>query len=792
MTHRLKETTIRDFGGGWDLSDSDKSLSSRYQTESDNVIRGTDGHFRTRYGYKLFAWLRKGVATTVPIASFTVATTNGSSVVKITKNAHGYVSGQHVDIKDFNAALNGITVEMMERYHGIVVNDANNFSIYVRGVANGTGTAARDVSWIHDTHVMGSRDIFGRYYKDNLIVFSENGEIAAVNINGLASQVWTYSIANSLTLEPWSYCRRVSAEIVRGRLIAVNGQLNDKPLAIDGTTVNYLVDASSLSNAAIPRAEFVIAASQYIILINTEYGPTKLEIGARNTVGTFSRNPSPDDAVEVDVGMMTQTVDSTILGASVIRSRVFIGFSDRSMLGTLGIYTPVDATTVHEPDFNDNIAEFGTFSHSAIISLGNDLFCPGMNGVNSLEISKASGEFVPQTVSDLIHPAMLRHFSRLTEDDRRYRTFAVFDVTSRSYLLFVPKYSVITADTRPNPFIVTSTLQPFAVAYLVFPNHTLDADDYITITGAVDYDANLLGSMFNGKRRIRQVINKDVIAIEVDPYPANYNTEMGGIAVKITPVNDETIVYGYEYNPRLKIRRWTRFRGLNFDWGARSQFNKMFFGKDGKIWHMGDSNNPFTADRIDEYDDQLYATSHAYGVGRRVIDSVDGIVYECLVAHTSDPSGTFAAARLAHSTYWQEFQGYEISWSLETAWTDFDKRKENKQIELVSFDTEGSAAFSFGIFTNDVKRNFEDLLYDPVVETDFQGAQSLSDFVGASTPGFGAGEQPYGGGRNTSQEWLHSMPAYGKLFKFRWSGHSIHPLKVAAVTLYYHLSEALT
>ena len=71
----------------------------------------------------------------------------------------------------------------------------------------------------------------------------------------------------------------MSAEIVRGRLIACNGAENDKPLAIEDTTVNYLVDASTLANGAIPRADFVIAASQYVILVNTEYGATKLEIG---------------------------------------------------------------------------------------------------------------------------------------------------------------------------------------------------------------------------------------------------------------------------------------------------------------------------------------------------------------------------------------------------------------------------------------------------------------------------------------------------------------------------------
>ena len=32
--------------------------------------------------------------------------------------------------------------------------------------------------------MVGGRDIYGRYYKDNLIVFTDIGEIVAVDING--------------------------------------------------------------------------------------------------------------------------------------------------------------------------------------------------------------------------------------------------------------------------------------------------------------------------------------------------------------------------------------------------------------------------------------------------------------------------------------------------------------------------------------------------------------------------------------------------------------------------------
>jgi hypothetical protein len=781
-SNALKQATIRDFGGGWNVSDSDKALSSRYQRKSDNIVRGTDGHFRKRFGTKLFANLRLGTETVIAAASRNITTTNAQAKVLIAATAHGMSNGNHVKITTFSADINGIlAANIVGKTFGILVNDANSFYIYVRGAATSSGTAARTVGWTRDTHVLGGNDIFGRYYKNNLIVFTDCGEVIAIDSSGTPTRIWDYTKANTLTLNPWTSCDRVSAEIIRGRLIAVNGALNDKPIAIDGTSVNYLVDASTLSNGAIPRAEFVIAASNYAILVNTEYGPTKLEIGAKNTVMTCSRETSPDDAVEIDVGMLTQTVDATILGASVIRSRVFLGFTDRSMLGTLGIYTDVAGTQIHEPDFNDNVAEFGTFSHASIISLGNDLFCCALNGINSLEISKASGEFSPQTVSDLIHPVMLRHFGRLSEFDRRNRVFAVFENTSRAYILWAPKYSAGSRSLGNNPIIVTTTLQMYDLAFLVAPDHIYDEGDYIDITGVTGITGVVAGGI-NGRRRIRHVLDKDTLVIEVDPYAPNINEQFGGTGVVIANVIDETIGYVYEYNPRLKIRRWTRYRGLDYAWGARSQLSKMFYGKNGKVWHFGDTSFPYSSDRLGEYDEFAWATSHAYTSGTRVRDS-DGSVYRALVSHTSASSGTFTADRIDRPDNWEVYPGEPIAFELETAWSDFKDRGGNKQTEVVKFDTEGQAEFEFSIYTNSIYKDFESFLREP---------NRATVFVGGDAPGYGQGLQNYGGGRNTKPEWLHSIPCFGKLFMLRFAGESIHPLKISAVTLHYHATKVGT
>lgn len=48
----------------------------------------------------------------------------------------------------------------------------------------------------------------------------------------------------------------------------------------------------------------------------------------------------------------------------------------------------------------------------------------------------------------------------------------------------------------------------------------------------------------------------------------------------------------------------------------------------------------------------VWANSTTYTVGQIAVDTVEGKTYECLVAHVSESSGTFAADRATNPTYW--------------------------------------------------------------------------------------------------------------------------------------------
>ena len=175
MTTNLTETTIRDFGGGWNVSDSDKSLTSKYQTISDNIVRQTDGSFSIRPGTRLFADLKQGTETTVNNEVVAVTTSANSGWMKIVKTAHGLTSGKHINITAWSVAVGDCPrCCFCDRQSRCKIDDANTIGYMSESQALLWLPVLSTVtmSYSEDTHMIGGRDIFGRYYKDYLFVFT--------------------------------------------------------------------------------------------------------------------------------------------------------------------------------------------------------------------------------------------------------------------------------------------------------------------------------------------------------------------------------------------------------------------------------------------------------------------------------------------------------------------------------------------------------------------------------------------------------------------------------------------
>lgn len=781
----LLDTTVSDFGGGWNVADSPLNLSSRFQTVSENILRGVNGSFGPRWGTELFADCRNGTETTVtPAGNITVNVTNNQPFVRFTVTAHGYSDGDHIRIPAGIVLASGsvgtIPLTEIEGLHGIMVVDADNFKIATRFNATSTTSGTLTIaSYVIDDHMLAGNIIHQQYFKQRMVLFDDIGEIATMDDGtGTLTRIWDIKKADTLSasLAPTRRCDMWSSTTFRSTIIACNGYDNDKPLQIDEDfVVEFLVDKATLSNTNVPRADIVVGMQGYVMFFRTEYGDPFVEMSAKNTDGTFTREVTPADACEVDLSMATDTVEPIILGAAPFRDKLYVAFYDRGMVGSIGIYTTAGA---HTPSFNDTIAEHGTISHRTVVPLGNDIFMADYAGVPSVSISQQSGVFVPVRLSELIAPEIQKHLTSLSEETLRFKAFAFFNKSDRMYMLFVPKCDEVAQTLEADPFIFSTDLNLLNQAIVIADKHRLFEGSYVTVAGATDVDT-LLAAEINGVRQVVHVIDENAFVIQLDEaatMPPTNTLVGGGGAITITPVNDETICYGFEYNKELKIRRWTRLRGFNFDCAGTTQRGRVYFAKGGRVYRYGSNEEPLYADNINAFE-SVWANNTAYAVGDRIYDTTLGATFECLEAHTSAAAGTFAADRADRVDLWQEFEGDPISWVLETPWSELGKRGQNKFIKSVGHDSEGTDAFTFSIYTNQLYRSKND--YQRIPNRELQ-------FTAGGYAGFGIMDaENYASGRRTREEKPWPFPVRGKLFKLRYAGETTRSLRITGTTFYY-------
>lgn len=771
----LKNTTVKDFSGGWNVADNDLNLSSKYQPVSDNVLRGADGSIVVRPGYALKSDFADGTETSFAAASYTFTTVDTQAYIDITWAAHPFSSGDHITLSGC-VDVGGITASALNKTHGVLKIDANTVRIAVDEAAtSSTSAAMTNVGVVRDTHTLSGNIIHQRYFNRRMVCFTDIGEIGTFEPNGTLSCIWNFAAAEALStgLLPTRACRHWSSDAFKSTLIACNGYDRDKPVQIDAEfNVEYLVDKATFSNAAVPKADYVVCMQGYVIFIRTENGSPYIELSAKGTDGTFSRDPSPADAVELDLSLVTSSVEPVLLGGGRLRDKLYLAFYDRGMLGTLGVYT-TGTPALHEPDFADTIAEHGVVSHHTIVSLGNDIFMCDYAGVPSVTISSQSGLHVPVRLSELISPVMSKHLARLEEDTLRDHAFAVYDKQLRAYMLFVPKYDETPVALGTDPIQFNEALRGSNRAIVLWANHGLIDRSYITLSGAITFNG-LDAADINGTREVVSIIDDNTVIVQLGGRPSEGTTAGGGSSVIATPVNDETIVYVFEFNRELGIKRWTRFRDWNFDCAAVTQRGKLMLAKGTKLYQMGHPEEPIHADAVNEDDGVAWANATAYAVGARI---TDGIIYECVVAHTSPASGTFAEARATYPTYWEEYIGRPISWEVETPWSDMQTRGYFKNLKYIHLDAIGEEQFTVSGFTNQIYR-------DP--ETNELIPARTMTFVAQGGGGYNQVEvEAWGGGRRTRDKKVWPFPLRPKTLRWRFSGDTRHAFKLVSLTMHY-------
>jgi hypothetical protein len=189
----------------------------------------------------------------------------------------------------------------------------------------------------------------------------------------------------------------------------------------------------------------------------------------------------------------------------------------------------------------------------------------------------------------------------------------------------------------------------------------------------------------------------------------------------------ESVGYIFNYRPSLKVNAWSRFDGWNWVCAVRTSQNNIFFGDaSGKLWLYGSEQNPILADFLDD-------------------PQING------------------------------GEGVPIEFDWEQPWSDFGKRSRSKNSKFISFDTRGTARFTCRMYIDRYTK-----------DRDGNDAPALtSEFVGGDSGGFGNNLQPFGGGRDTSNELLYAWPSKFQLAKLRFSGQAEGGLSFVSITMHY-------
>lgn len=235
----------------------------------------------------------------------------------------------------------------------------------------------------------------------------------------------------------------------------------------------------------------------------------------------------------------------------------------------------------------------------------------------------------------------------------------------------------------------------------------------------------------------------------------------------------ETRGFGYRYIEKLGIDAWNTYSGWNWAWSSRSSEGLVFFGRanDNVIFIKGDEKKyPLYADFIGDQETWSDGTVFTDGTGWTPVSDID----------TS---------------------GVPIRFAWELPWSDLKKRAIQKTIRYLILDAQGTSSFFAKMYIDNKyldKADHGETFSDDTEFSDDTGwkrddlSQALTpavsvEFVASDYGGYGA--EPYGdiygGGRNTGFMRDLPFPTKCKIFKLRFEGETMRPLKIAGITPVY-------
>jgi hypothetical protein len=396
-SNKLRDITLRGFGGGLNAIDNDLSMDQKFQPSLTNFRRTPGGSQKLRFGTR---WLT---------------------------NVNNVVTGDIVDQVVFTNAIISVTSTgqiAATTFAGV------NTAIWNSAVAAAMPAPAGMTAWANSTaYTVGQsrRDtVDGRQYNCAVNHTSAAGPTTFAQDRIANPTFWTSPAA-------WSATNSVDFVPFRNQLIVHNGV--DKPLTISSLlAVTYLADAATGSNTNTPIGRYGCTVANFHCVAGIPAAPTTVYISSQGTSGTFPGDPAPNNSLSVDVGAYAPEDSAEIRGIAGFRSFLLIFFSGQCVVVQLGVFSGV----THTPQFPDTLPTFGLLGHRCLVQIENDLKFAGFGGVGSATRNLLSNLPESTYLSDYIEPLYRQRLGQLTDAQLLRNTFAVYDRLTHDLMVFTP------------------------------------------------------------------------------------------------------------------------------------------------------------------------------------------------------------------------------------------------------------------------------------------------------------------------------------------------------------------
>lgn len=277
------------------------------------------------------------------------------------------------------------------------------------------------------------------YFIDSLVAVTTTGKVWRIFGDG------SYLL---LTSALWNDTEFVSFAKFNSHLIMCNGI--DKPLDLDDNfIIEYLQDAATATNINVPICKYVLAINRYLVMAGDPLKPDRVHISAKDAPGTWFNDPPPNDATRIDVGSVLPSA-TIIRGLLAFRGKLVVMFVEGLVFGTLGA---TDTDGNHTPDFSDGIEGFGSVSHRAGVTYGDDVLFLDLEGVSSIRRTVLSTSFKPERLSNLISKEITPALSGLDFGTLEDRIFSVHNKRDGQFFLFVPNNNSVLQTTETRAFV---------------------------------------------------------------------------------------------------------------------------------------------------------------------------------------------------------------------------------------------------------------------------------------------------------------------------------------------------